>query len=146
MIEKILVAVDLEDTALTDRMLAFASDFAKLKSAEVTLVYVATDIAPAAAIQLPADYRDKTSSTISKQLGHLVGELDLPDDAVHVAVQVWLDLPRDIGPGEGGQVRSHYHRLPHAGSGRLFAGSECRARGAPCVVLGVRRPLAPRRH
>ncbi len=78
MIDKILVAIDLEDTTLADRILAIASDFAKLQGAQVTLVYVASDIAPAAAIQLPADYREKTSSKVSHQLSQWVGKLDLP--------------------------------------------------------------------
>ena len=87
MVERILVAVDVEDTTLAERMLAITSDFANLKGAEVTLVYVETDIPPAAAIQLPDDYRDKTSSTVSKQLGHLVGKLNLPAGAAKVAVR-----------------------------------------------------------
>lgn len=87
MIDRILVAVDLEDMSLTERMLAIASDFAKLKAAQVTLVYVAADIAPAAAIQLPEDYRERTSTNVSKQLGHLIGDLNLPDEATHVAVR-----------------------------------------------------------
>ena len=87
MIETILVAVDLEDTALTERMLAVTQDFAQLKGAEVTLIYVATDIPPAAAIQLPSDYRDRTSSTVSRQLGHLVGKLNLPAGPAKVAIR-----------------------------------------------------------
>ncbi|WP_299616922.1 universal stress protein [Pelagibius sp.] len=88
MIETILVAVDLEDPALTDRMLAVTSDFAKLKGAQVTLVHVESDIPPAAAIQLPDDYRDQTSSAVSNQLGDLVGTLDLPAGAAKAAVRV----------------------------------------------------------
>jgi len=87
MTETILVAVDLEDTALTERMLAVTSDFAKLKGAQVTLVYVAPDIPPSAAIQLPDDYREQTSATVSKQLGHLVGELNLPSGEAKVVVR-----------------------------------------------------------
>ncbi len=87
MIDKILVAVDLEDTSLTECMLAATSDFAKLKGAQVTLVYVAADIPPNAAIQLPDDFRARTSSNVSKQLGHLVGKLNLPAGAAKVAVR-----------------------------------------------------------
>ena len=88
MIEKILVAVDLEDLSLTERMLAITSDFAKLKGAHVTLVYVATDIAPAAAIQLPDDYREANGPRLlPDQLGHLVGELVLPPEATKVTVR-----------------------------------------------------------
>ena len=87
MIETILVAVDLEHTALTERMLALTTDFARLKGAQVTLVYVAPDIPPAAAIQLPDDYQDRMSSTVTEQLGHLVGEMKLPAGAAKVAVR-----------------------------------------------------------
>ncbi len=87
MIDKILVAVDLEDTSLTERMLAVTSDFAKLKGAQVTLVYVAADIPPNAAIQLPDDFRTRTASNVSKQLGDLVGKLNLPAGAANVAVR-----------------------------------------------------------
>lgn len=87
MFDTILVAVDLEDTALTERLLAVASDFAKLKNAKVTLIFVAADIAPAAAIQLPEDFRERTSAAVAKQLGHLIGELDLPEGAAKVAVR-----------------------------------------------------------
>ena len=87
MIEKILVAVDVEDTALTERILALASDLAQLKGAQVTLVHVESDIPPAAAIQLPDDYRDQTSSDVSNQLGQMVGKLSLPDGMAKVAVR-----------------------------------------------------------
>ena len=87
MIETILVAVDLEDTALTERMLAITNEFAQLKGAHVTLVYVATEIPPAAAIQLPDDYRAKTATAVSLQLGHLVRELNLPAGSAKVAVR-----------------------------------------------------------
>ena len=87
MFKKILVAVDLEDQALAERMLAVTSDFARPKGAQVTLVYVATDLPPDAAIQLPDDYRARTSSNISKQLGHLVGKLKLPTGAAKVTVR-----------------------------------------------------------
>jgi nucleotide-binding universal stress UspA family protein len=87
MIERILVAVDLDETALTERMLAITSDFAQSKGAQVKLVYVAADIPPSAAIQLPDDYRARTASNVSKQLGHLVGKLDLPAEATEVAVR-----------------------------------------------------------
>lgn len=87
MTEKILVAVDLEDAGLTERMLAVTSDFAKLKGAQVTLIYVATDIAPAAAIQLPEDYRERTSQAVAEQLGHWVGTLDLPGGTAKAAVR-----------------------------------------------------------
>ena len=88
MTETILVAVDLEDHVLTERMLAITSDFAQLKGAQVTLVHVESDIPPAAAIQLPDDYRDQTSSDVSKQLGHMVTELNLPSGTPKVAVRV----------------------------------------------------------
>lgn len=87
MIDTILVAVDLEDPTLTERMLAVTSDFAKLKGAQVTLLFVAADIPPNAAIQLPDDFRTRTSSNVSKQLGHLVGKLNLPSGAAKVAVR-----------------------------------------------------------
>ena len=87
MVKTILVAVDLEDTALTERMLAVASDFAQLKGAKVTLLYVATELPPDAAIQLPEDYRTRTSSNVSKQLGNLVGKLNLPSGAAKAAVR-----------------------------------------------------------
>ncbi|MEM7169279.1 MAG: universal stress protein [Pseudomonadota bacterium] len=87
MIDKILVAVDLEDTALTERMIEVAADFSKLKGAHITLVYVAADIAPAAAIQLPKGYHEDMSAKVSEQLGHLVGNLGLPDDRANIAVR-----------------------------------------------------------
>ena len=87
MFKSILVAVDPEDAALTERMLAVTSDFAKLKGAQVTLIYVAPEIPPEAAIQLPDDFFARTSSTVSKQLSHLAGQLDLPSGAAKVVVR-----------------------------------------------------------
>ena len=91
MIEKILVAVDLEDTDLTERMLAVTSDFAQLKGAQITLVHVESDIPPAAAIQLPDDYQAQTSSTVSKQLGDLVARY--PGGKIHAAS--WMRTRRE---------------------------------------------------
>lgn len=87
MIDRILVAVDLEDTALNERLLAVASDFAKLKGAQVTLIYVAAELPPDVAVRLPEDYRAQASSDLSERLGTLVHELDLPAGAAHVAVR-----------------------------------------------------------
>lgn len=87
MVDKILVAVDLEDTALNERMLAMTADFAKLKGAEVTLIYVGTDLPPEAAVRMPDDYNARTSSDISAQLGHLAEQLDLPSGTTKVVVR-----------------------------------------------------------
>ena len=87
MIETILVAVDLEDSDLSERMLAVTSELAKLKGAHVTLMYVAPDLPPEAAIQLPDDFRARTSADVSKQLGHLAGQLNVPGQAAKVVVR-----------------------------------------------------------
>ena len=84
---KILVAVDVEDTALNDRLLAVASDLAKLKGAEVTLMYVGPDLPAEVAVRLPEDYHARTAADISDQLGSLAKGLGLPDGAVKVVVQ-----------------------------------------------------------
>ena len=87
MIDKVLLAVDLEDSSLTERLLAVTSDFAQPKGAQATVLYVAPDIPPIAAIQLPEDFRARTASAVSKQLGQLVGRLNLPDGAAKAAVR-----------------------------------------------------------
>lgn len=87
MTEAILVAIDPDDTELNTRMLDVASDFARLKDARLTLLSVAPDPPPAAAIQLPDDYRARTSSRISERLDQLVGQLDLPARTATVAVR-----------------------------------------------------------
>lgn len=87
MADRILVAIDLEDRALTERMLVTTSDLAKLKGAQVTLIYVGTELPPDVAVRLPEDYRARTSSDVSTQLQSLVGGLDLPADSVKIAVR-----------------------------------------------------------
>jgi len=87
MVRKILVAVDVEDMTLSERMLAVTSDLSRLKGADVTLMYVAANIAPNAAIQLPDDYQDQTALHVSEQLDHLLGQLNLPDGTAKVAVR-----------------------------------------------------------
>ena len=72
MIETILVAVDLEDTSLTERMLAVTSDFAKLKGGQVTLAYVATDVPPAAAMASPLDTANPRFWSVACHLSGLI--------------------------------------------------------------------------
>ncbi|MGI9385837.1 MAG: universal stress protein [Methyloligellaceae bacterium] len=140
MIETILVAVDLEDTALNERMLAVTSDFAQLKGAQVTLVYVATDIPPAAAIQLPDDYRARTSSIVSKQLGDLVGKLNLPAGAAQVAVRfgsIYREILAQAKADESDLIIIGCHK-PDLGDFLLGPNAARVVRHASCSVFVVR--------
>lgn len=140
MVERILVAVDLEDTGLTERMLAVTSDFAKLKGAQVTLIYVATDIAPAAAIQLPEDYRERTSQAVSEQLGHLVGALDLPSGEVHVVVRfgsIYREVLAQAADDRSDLIVIGCHR-PHLADYLLGPNAARVVRHATCSVFVVR--------
>ena len=87
MTDRILVAVDLEDTDLNDRLLSVTADFAKLKAAEVTLVYVGPELPAEVAVRMPDDYQTRTSAEISKQLDGLVDKLGLPAGTTKIAVR-----------------------------------------------------------
>ena len=84
---KILVAVDLEDTALNERLLATAADLAKIRGSEVTLIYVGVDLPPDVAVRLPEDYRAQATADISEQLDRLAENLNMPAGAAKVAVR-----------------------------------------------------------
>jgi nucleotide-binding universal stress UspA family protein len=140
MIETILVAVDLEDTALSERMLAVTSDLAQLKESEVTLVYVATDIPPAAAIQLPDDYRARASSSISRQLGHLAGKLHLPGGAAKVAVRfgsIYREILAQAKEDKSDLIIVGCHK-PGLADFLLGPNAARVVRHAPCSVFVVR--------
>ena len=140
MIETILVAVDLEDTSLTERMLAVTSDFANLKGAQVTLVYVATDVPPAAAIQLPDDYQARMSSAVSTELGHLVGKLNLPSGATKVAVRfgsIYREILAQAEEDKSDLIITGCHK-PDLGDFLLGPNAARVVRHASCSVFVVR--------
>ncbi len=87
MIQRILVAVDLEDTDLNDRLLSVTADFATLKAAEVTLVSIGPKLPPEVAVRMPEDYQARTSSEISKQLEGLVDKLGPAAGKAKIAVR-----------------------------------------------------------
>ena len=140
MIETILVAVDLEDTGLTERMLAVTAEFAQLKGARVTLVYVAPDIPPAAAIQLPDDYRDRTSATVAEQLGHLIGALKLPAGAAKATVRfgsIYREILAQAEEDSSNLIVIGCHK-PDLADFLLGPNAAQVARHASCSVLIVR--------
>ena len=63
------------------------ADLAKLKDAEVTLIHIASDIPPNAAIQLPDDYLERTANEVVMQLGELAEGLGIPTADVSIVVR-----------------------------------------------------------
>lgn len=87
MTETILVAIDIEDTALEDRMLRIASEIASLRQTKVSLVYVAVDAPPEVAAYLPNDFETKTVSVVSEKLRKMAGKLKLTSGKAKVSVR-----------------------------------------------------------
>ncbi len=87
MTKKILVAIDLEDTTMTERTLGIASELANLHGARVSLVYVATDLPPLVATHLPDDFESQNVTALSKQLKVLTKRFDLSSGQAKVFVR-----------------------------------------------------------
>ncbi len=140
MVDRILVAVDLEDTALTGRMLAITSDFAKLKGAQVTLIYVGPELPPDVAIRLPADYSDRTSSDVTEQLGRLIAGSDLPAGATKVVVRfgsIYREILAQAKSDRADLIVIGCHK-PDLADFLLGPNAARVVRHAPCSVFVVR--------
>ncbi len=87
MSKKILVAVDLEDAILTEKMLQIASEIAGLHDAQVTLIHVAAELPPEVVMHLPEDLRHRMSAELKDQIEKLAEKVKLPSKAVHAAVR-----------------------------------------------------------
>lgn len=87
MTKKILVAVDLEDVALTEKMLRTAGEIAGLHDAQVTLVHVGAELPPDVALHLPDDFQRRRSEELANQLSKWAESLNLPSQAKHVCVR-----------------------------------------------------------
>lgn len=87
MTKKILVAVDLEDAALTEKMLRTAGEIAGLHGAQVTLLHVGADLPPDVATHLPEDFQHQLSSKLTAQLDELAKHLNLPPESTRVKVR-----------------------------------------------------------
>ena len=140
MVDRILVAVDLEDTSLTERMLAVTSDFAEVKRAQVTLVYVGPDLPPDVAIRLPEDYRDRTSSDVSAQLGSLIDKSNLPTGATKAVVRfgsIYREILAQAKSDRADLIVIGCHK-PDLADFLLGPNAARVVRHAPCSVFVVR--------
>ena len=84
---KILVAVDLEDETLTDKMLRVASEIGGLHDGQVTLIYVATELPGDVIMHLPADLQHRLSEDLASKLETLAEDVKLPSETVHAVVR-----------------------------------------------------------
>ena len=87
MSRRILVAVDLEDAVLTEKMLRTAGELAGLHDARVTLVYVGAELPSDVAIHLPGDFQHRISTDLTNRLDKLTERLNLPSGAAQVRVR-----------------------------------------------------------
>lgn len=87
MTKNILVAVDLEDATLTEKMLRVASEIGGLHNAQVTLIYVAAELPPDVVMHLPGDLQHRMSAELANQLEKLAEKLNLPSEATHAVVR-----------------------------------------------------------
>jgi universal stress protein G len=87
MIKEILVAVDLEDAALTKKVLQIAGEIAGLHSSRVTLIHVGAELPADVAIHLPSDFQHQMSTKLVNQLEEMAQSLNLPPDATRVSVR-----------------------------------------------------------
>lgn len=87
MIKNILVAVDLEDTNLTEKMLLTATEIAGLHKARVTLLHVGAKLTPNVATHLPEDFQHRMTEKLMSKLHDLAASLHLPSDAMRVSIR-----------------------------------------------------------
>ncbi len=85
--KKILVAVDLEDSKLTEKMLRTASEIASLHDAQVTLVHVAAKLPTDVATRLPEDFQRQMAEKLMNQLHKLAASSNLPPEATQVLLR-----------------------------------------------------------
>lgn len=140
MIKKILVAVDLEDLTLTDKMLQMAGDLARLNHSRVTLLHVSSELPADVIAHLPADYTHETSSRLVDQLEALIEHLKLPDDATHVAVRhgsVYRKILQQAEADQSDLIVVGCHR-PDAVDVLLGSNAARVSRHASCSVFVVR--------
>lgn len=140
MVERMLVAVDLEDRALNERMLEVTADLAKLRGARVTLLYVGVELPPDVAVRLPEDYQARTSAEVSAQLDKLADKLSLPDGAATVAVRfgaIYREILAQAKADEADLIVVGCHK-PDLADFLLGPNAARVARHASCSVYVVR--------
>ena len=140
MTEKVLVAIDLEDLTLTDKMLQIASEIAGAHSAQVTLLHVNSELPPSVILHLPENYHKAMSTRLAQQLEDMVEHLNLQSEATHVAVRhgsVYREILEQAESDDTDLIIVGCHK-PDATD--LFLGPNASrvARHAPCSVYVVR--------
>ena len=140
MIKKILVAVDLEDEALMERMLEFAGELAGLHSAEISLIHVVTDLPSDVRAHLPGDYEKNVTEEVAATLNRFLGDLDLPSERVHVSVRVGSAYREVLGHAEehGTDLIVIGCHSPDVADYLLGSNAARVVRRATCSVLVVR--------
>lgn len=142
MFKKILLPVDLQETALSDRAVEIANDLADHHSAEIIVLTVIPDFGmPLVANYFPEDAMRRAKNEVSKELQNFV-DTRMKNSAIPVRL--------DVGQGSPHKVVVHYAALHNIDLiivparakdiGKIFLGSSAThiAERAPCCVLVVR--------
>lgn len=136
----ILVAVDLEDEILTEKMLRIANEIAGLHDAQVTMIYVAAELPPDVIMHLPADLQHRMSAELSNQLEKMAEGLKLPSEAIHAVVRHGSIYREILAQAEADDTDLIIIGCHEAGAVDFLLGSNAAkvSRHAACSVYVVR--------
>lgn len=137
---KILVAVDLEDAALTQKMLRTAGEIAGLHDARVTLLHVGAELTPDVATHLPPEFRHRMAAEVTERLEQLAQSLALPPQATQVCVRhgpIYREILAQAEADDTDLIVVGCHK-PDAADFLLGSNASRVARHATCSVYVVR--------
>ena len=140
MTSKILVAVDLQDTDLTDKLLRTAGEIAGLHQAEVSLVHVDAELPPEVAMQLPEGFAERKAGEVTERLDGLAANLELPSGKAHAAVRfgtIYQEILAEAEAGGADLIVVGCHK-PDVADFLLGSNAARVARHATCSVYVVR--------
>ena len=140
MTQKILVAIDLEDAALTEKMLQTTRELADLHGARVTLVHVSPRLPPDVAMYLPGEVQHRMSAELADQLEKLAQRLNLPPEATRVCIRhgpIYREILEQAEADETDLIVIGCHK-PGAADFLLGSNADRVSRHAACSVYLVR--------
>ena len=140
MATKILVAVDLEDACLTEKMLRIAGEIASQHDAKVTLIHVAAKLSADVALHLPDDFQQRMSVELTSKLKELADSMKLPPEATQVHVRhgsIYREILAQAEADEADLIVIGCHK-PDAADFLLGSNSAKVSQHATCSVFMVR--------
>ena len=140
MTKNVLVALDLEHDALTDRLLSVACEMAKMRGAGLELLTVIEAMPVEAATFLPPEYERSAREKVGEELAKLAAKLDLKSGKATCSVRfgsIYREILAQAEHSKADLIVIGCH-APDVGDFLLGSNAARVVRHAACSVFVVR--------